>query len=180
MNELKRKDKVFIVVFALAALVMSVANPSDYDIRSLAWDVALLIVAACSFFWFIGEIGDIVVSGAAAENGSIIIPKSRKELVDMVENSTGIGEKVLNGMSDVVLMGLLNGRSKYSRVASSSTLGGATPIGTILMSVVRLLARTVSYAIRSLMHMPGTIRGFNKAMKRGMKRLGKVWKEESR
>jgi len=180
MYELKRKDKILIVVFALATLVMSVANPNDYDIRSLAWDVGLLIVAGCSFFWFIGELGSVVASGMDVDSGTLIIPKSRKELVNMVGDATGIGEKILNEMSDVELMGLLNGRSKSSRVVSRSASGGATPIGTVLMAVIRLLARTVSYVIKSLIHMPRTIRSLNKTLKKGMKRLSKIWKEESR
>ena len=181
MNDLKRKDKVFIVVFALAALVMSVANPSDYDIRSLAWDVALLIVAACSFFWFIGELGNVAASGIVGDNGSMaVIPRSRKELVDMVGDVTGMSEKKLNGMSDVELTGILTNHAKASKAVSRAEHGEVAPLGIIFVSSLRMLFKVISNVIKVVIHMPRTIRNIPKVIRAGIKKAKKLWKEESR
>jgi len=62
MKNFKRKDKLIIVIIALACLIMTIANPHEYSIRDLAWNYALLLLFSSGLFWIFSEISDVWTS----------------------------------------------------------------------------------------------------------------------
>jgi len=175
MDEIKRKDKLFIVVFALCALVMAIANPADYDIRSVAWDIALLIIAASVLFWFLGEIADSVVVGVVGTAVSVSRPKSRNDLIEMAGEMTGIGKESLSKMSDIELAGIVgsvNGSSKQN--------GDMPPLGVILVASFRAVIKVFVRIYKGMVAAPRAVINLPKTIKRWRKELRKIWQSEVR
>ena len=143
-NELKRRDKIMIILFFLSTFVMYVANPSNLDIRSVAWDVSMAIVFLSLIFWLIAEIGDqlsgMVIGDIPYKRKDKIVQKnvSRIELLDMACEATGVHSDSLDHMSDIELETIVqnNGTPRIS--------GDPASLNVIVITIYGILVKFVA------------------------------------
>lgn len=172
MNEIKRKDKLFIVVFALCALVMAIANPNEYDIRSVAWDVAMIMVVISSILWGFGELLDMITVNVSVSSSK---PKTRIELIEMAGEIIGIKREHLSNMTDIELAGIV-GMSESHNVGMSEM----PSLGVILVASFKTVMKVLVRIYRGLIAVPGDVMNMPKTVRRWRKGLDMIWKAETK
>lgn len=165
MNDMKRKDKLFIVVFALSALVMAIANPTDYDIRSVAWDIAMLMIFVSAVFWFLGEVADSIVVGVVGVVPVVHKTKSRHDMIELVGEMTGVGKESLSRLSDVELAGIVG---SANAVAKNNT--DVPSIRTVSVASLNVLTKVLNRLYKGLASISDMILGKSKASGKSKKK----------
>jgi hypothetical protein len=171
VDEIKRRDKLFIIFFALSALCLAVANPADLDIRSVAWDFSLGIIAICGLFWGFSEFVSQISSWFTIDT-SVNKIVSRSDMIDMVGEVTGIDKKKLNNMTDVELSGLMNS------VSGSNGSGGMVSLPSLLMKVFRIIIRLIRFIYNLIKGIRSSKETASKTKSKLTSKINDVWQEE--
>jgi hypothetical protein len=156
-KDLKRRDKLFIAVFALSAILLYAAGTENYEIKDLAWDFGLILIFFGGIFWLIMELGDqftVVLNFGVPQQTRVARSRSRTEMVDMAGELTGVRKDVLHQMTDIELNGIIDG-------SGSSSAGTMAPLHVIVFGVLRLMIKTVKWIVmlpKNIVRAPGKIK----------------------
>jgi hypothetical protein len=178
MNDLKRRDKLFLTIFALSALVMMIANVDDIGVRSVAFDAAMVIVFVGGWIWLMSEFFD-QFSGLNA----LTIPRrtvkkmGREEMIELAGEMTGISKVSLNGFTDVELDGIVNGTKTNGSVVGGA-VGGVVPLHKIVIALLKLAIRTIVAIAKLIVSIPRGVKGAPGSFKANVARIEKLWKDE--
>jgi len=179
MNDLKRRDKLFLTIFALSALVMMIANVDDIGVRSVAFDAAMVIVFVGGWIWLMSEFFD-QFSGLNALVPQVGRRKSlnRNEMIELAGEMTGISKVSLNGFTDVELDGIVNGTAANGKASVGGTIGGVVPLHRIVIALLKLAVRTVVAVAKLIVSIPRGVKGAPSSFKANIARIEKLWKDE--
>ena len=182
MNDLKRRDKLFLTIFALSALVMMIANVDDIGIRSVAFDAAMVIVFIGGWIWlmseFFSQFANLNSLVPRAGHSRSVKSMNREEMIELAGEMTGINRKSLDGFTNVELDGIINGLSANGSVAVGGAVGGVVPLHRIVIALLKLAIRTIVAVAKLIVNIPGGVKGAPGSFKANIARIEKLWKDE--